>query len=732
MIMKKTQRLISKLILLTSGIFTLVSCGDNDRVSKIVFDENYQEVWKAGEIDFSKLFFEVTHENGIIEKVPVDISMINEKDLYKFYEVGDWKVKINYSETSYAIVDFTIVENEFSDDLILKSEIIAYDGASHGLKLQGPLPEGTNVYFPYGNSFSLYSQNPYQVKCIVSKEGYKTKELNGTLTITKSDYDKAILDAIEFEDAEFVYDGLEKKIVASNVPQDCTIEYYIGKNQGNTRINVGEYEIIGVLTCSNSNYNEIPNISATLKIKPAPYDMSEVKFKSKVVPYEKGKTHSIVLDESSILPNGVKVTYANNEHEDAGEYEAVAYFEGDSNHQPINPMKATLTISKKDIDLSGIKVTGAQTIYYSGEKREFEVEVPQGIKAIRKYYDQKGFELSECPVNVGVYTVNVSFGLEDGLEDYNFNLLNVPKVNGVLYIQKKVIDLTPYNFLTQTYTYDKAVHDFDVESVIVDGETVRTKLPDEVIVEKTYVFNDQELVLEKPKEVGVYKVNFDVKLKDGLLESNFDIRGIPTESGRLIINKNVIDLIDIQPADQTYVYNGEVQEYVLEGIPEDSVIANIVYHDSKGVEITPDKVKDVGDYRIHVYFSLNEEAGFDAAHYELANAKVRQPFLHIVKCRIDFSDVVPLDDIVAEASVSGFLFTGNYIKNFKNVSNYVKIVVSYSKKDGANFVPLPLGELPCEAGKYQAKVGFQLKDGLNPNNYDLYRMSEYIVNLTLE
>ena len=727
--MKRQIKLIFVSILGAASVLSLASCGEGTKVSNVSFDHDYEQVWKAGAIDFSKLSFIVTYENGNSEKVPVEASMIEKKDLYKFYEPGDWKVKINYSENTYAIVDFTIVENEFSDDLKLKDEIIAYDGKSHGLSLVGPLPEGTNVYFPYGNSFSLYSQNPYQVKCIVSKDGYKAKELNGTLTITKSEYDKKLLEAIEFKDAEYVYDGLEKKIVATNIPEDCTIEYFIGTSQGNACTNVGVYEITGVLTCSNPNYYELPNISATLTIKKATYDISGVTFEDKVEPYEKGVQHSILIGNSDLLPSGVKVTYDNNVQEDAGEYEAIAYFEGDSNHEAIAPMKAKLTITKQNIDLSSIKFVGAQTVYFNNEIQDFHVEVPKGIKVIRKYFDKKGVELPGSPSAVGVYTVKVTFGLDDSFKEGNYNLINVPKVEGVLYIQKKVLDLTEFDFTSQTYTYDGNVHEFDIETKTEDGIT--NKLPEEIIVNKTYVFNGQELVLEKPKEVGTYIVNFDVKLKEGLLADNYDVRGIPTETGRLIIVKKVIDLIDVQLEDQTVIYNEEAQEYVLEGVPTDCVNTRIVYHDPSGAEITPDKVKDAGDYRVHVYFSLNEEGGYDSDHYELINAKVRQPFLHILRYRVDFTDIVPLD-VTAKATPSGYVYDPSNIKNFLTVSDYVDLECVYYKRVGNTFVQIPLGEYPTEAGKYQVKVGFKLKTGKDPKNFELYNKSDYTVNLTLE
>ena len=228
--MKSLKNSFVKFIVATSCIFVLASCGETNNIASVVFNDNYQSEWKVGEIDFSTLFYTVTYKNGSTEQVPVTVDMIAEADLYKFYSPGEWKVNINFNEHYHSIVEFTIYENTFDETIKLENKVIAYDGKTHGLDLLGPIPEGTKIYYPLGNSFTNYSVEPYEIKCILSKDGYKTKELSGRLTITQTDYPKEILDQIKFEDAEYTYDGTEKSVVAKNVPSDCTIEYFIDKN----------------------------------------------------------------------------------------------------------------------------------------------------------------------------------------------------------------------------------------------------------------------------------------------------------------------------------------------------------------------------------------------------------------------------------------------------------------------------------------------------------------------
>ena len=81
-------------------------------------------------------------------------------------------------------------------------------------------------------------------------------------------------------------------------------------------------------------------------IAKAEYDMSGVSFDDMTVVYG---GQDFTLEISGELPDGVRVSYENNRHSEAGVYEAVASFSGDAdNYEPIDDMFATLTIVAVD------------------------------------------------------------------------------------------------------------------------------------------------------------------------------------------------------------------------------------------------------------------------------------------------------------------------------------------------------------------------------------------------
>ena len=88
------------------------------------------------------------------------------------------------------------------------------------------------------------------------------------------------------------------------------------------------------------------------------YDMSGVTFNGASYVYD-GEEHSLSIEGT--LPDGVSVMYLNNNKVNAGTYEVVAKFTGDTkNYYPIEDMKATLTIAKAGVD--GISFVGDTVI----------------------------------------------------------------------------------------------------------------------------------------------------------------------------------------------------------------------------------------------------------------------------------------------------------------------------------------------------------------------------------
>ncbi len=134
--------------------------------------------------------------------------------------------------------------------------------------------------------------------------------------------------------------------------------YTVTENNGGT--NVGNYDV--KLTLSDSaNYawqgSEGAEITLTFKIIKATYDMSGVSFED-VTLIEDGTSKSIAA--SGQLPEGVSVTYENNNQSKCGVYEVVASFSGDYvNYNQIPDMTATLTLLRTALSVETSEVPGA-------------------------------------------------------------------------------------------------------------------------------------------------------------------------------------------------------------------------------------------------------------------------------------------------------------------------------------------------------------------------------------
>ena len=431
------KSLFTKLILPCLFFPFLCSCSGNNGITSAVLDENYPDTLYVGDVNFSDFKFNVTHTNGLVEQIPVTRSMVDENDLYKFYQPGNWKIRFNYYNF-YSIAEFTILINEFSDDIHLINETVAYDGQSHGLSIGGSLPEGTEVYYPSGNSFIDSSPTPYKITAILTKDGYNAKTLTGELTINKAYYDQSKLDAIIFEDKEFVYDGNEKSIEAENVPDDITVSYSIEGNPGNKMVDAGEYYVRADFNVTNPNYYPIHYKIAKLTILKATYNLSGVHFNDKSFVYD-GKIHSLEVTGAETLPSDVHIEYVNNGKINADTYEVIAKFTGNINFNPINDMHAYMYILPQSIDLGHLNYP-PQEVNFTGEIQEynsFEGKIPTILYPVCTYFhnDQEAKEVKE-PVDPGEYIVVVSFLFVDGAIPSNFELINVPTKCGLLVIHE--------------------------------------------------------------------------------------------------------------------------------------------------------------------------------------------------------------------------------------------------------------------------------------------------------
>ena len=206
----------------------------------------------------------------------------------------------------------------------LDSASFTYDGTAKSLSLSGALPTGVDVSFSGNEQTAVGS---HQVTATISGDNYNTLTLKATLTIVAAD-----ITGVRLESAEYTYDGKPKSLkLSAEVPEGVTITF-----AGNGKTNAGEYKVVAVL--SGEGYNTL-TLEATLKINKASLS-GALTLASKEVNYEKGKTHSLVVEGE--IPDGVTVTYSNENIEYAGIYTITVVIEGENYERLV--LTATLTI----------------------------------------------------------------------------------------------------------------------------------------------------------------------------------------------------------------------------------------------------------------------------------------------------------------------------------------------------------------------------------------------------
>ena len=258
----------------------------------------------------------------------------------------------------------------------------------------------------------------------------------------------ADLEGVVFEDKTVTYDGSEKNIFATDVPEGVSVVY-----EGNGKINAGEYTVTAKFY-----YNDefLTSKSATLVIKKATLNMSGVSFGDKTVTYD-GTEHSIAL--TGTLPAGVSVKYDGNGKVNAGNYTVTAHFEYNTqNYEAISDMSAILTIKKATLNMSGVSF-GDKTVTYDGTEHSIALmgTLPAGVSV---KYDGNG------KVNAGNYTVTAHF-------EYNTqNYEAISDMSAILTIKKATLDISAFSFSDKTVTYDGTEHFITLTGTLPYGVSV--------------------------------------------------------------------------------------------------------------------------------------------------------------------------------------------------------------------------------------------------------------------
>jgi len=294
----------------------------------------------------------------------------------------------------------------------------------------------------------------------------------------------------------------------------------------NRHSDVGEYTATAAFYFTGEwngiNYSEIhlrgKDLTATLKITKADYDLSDVLFEDVTVTYDK-QAHSITIPVDA-LPEGLAVSYEGNEVTNAGVYTVTATFTPDANHNSPAPMTATLTINKAVYDMSGISFTG-KSVGYDGETHSIEISgtLPEGVTVS---YEGNGVNAA------GKHKVVAKFTGDSA------NYEPIPDMEA--YIELIEGKIPGISFTGKTVVFNGETQSLSIEGNLPEGTTVE------------YEGNGQ-------RNVGTYTVTAKF-YKNGVYDEKADL------TATLEINKAKIN---VTASNATKIFNGQKQSIEIKG-----------------------------------------------------------------------------------------------------------------------------------------------------------------------
>lgn len=198
---------------------------------------------------------------------------------------------------------------------------------------------------------------------------------------------------LSFESYETTYDGLSHSLEVKNLPNFATVEYDVATEY----TDAGVYVVTA--TVKADGYND-KILSATLTINKA--KLGEIVFSDKIVTWD-GEPHGVYIETE--LPSGVGVSYDGNEQTDVGEYEVTAHFDVGNNYEPIDDMKAILTVSEKTYAVTFVDYNGSVVKTVGHGKTLTDIPEPSAKDGYAASWNVQSFENVTSDMTVtAVYT----------------------------------------------------------------------------------------------------------------------------------------------------------------------------------------------------------------------------------------------------------------------------------------------------------------------------------------
>ena len=179
-----------------------------------------------------------------------------------FTNAGVYTVTATVSAPNFdtATLSATLTINKASYDMsrvVFADKSVAYDGNAHSLEATN-LPDGVTVTYIGNNQTNV---GTYTVLAVFSGDSANYNpiaNMTATLTVTQNK-----VQGVTFDSRTVTYDGAAHSLaIEGNLPQGIAVVY-----EGNSQTNAGTYTVTAKFVGSNPNFEQLPDMTATLTIE---------------------------------------------------------------------------------------------------------------------------------------------------------------------------------------------------------------------------------------------------------------------------------------------------------------------------------------------------------------------------------------------------------------------------------------------------------------------------------
>ncbi|MEG0378385.1 MAG: MBG domain-containing protein, partial [Eubacterium sp.] len=344
------------------------------------------------------------------------------------------------------------------------------------------------------------------------------------------------------------------------------------------------------------NHQKVDDMTARLTIKKLDVNMSGVSFLNKTVVYN-GQPEALQL--GGAVPSGVTdvfITYQKTGElspvttppTEVGDYTVTANFTVDISHNPVAPMTAVLSITQRDVVMTGISFSN-KTVTYNGQPQTLAItgDLPEGMTGVHYSYqkDDGSPASATAPTMAGSYTVTASF-------DINANYHAVNAKTAVLLINQKEPDMGSISFGDRTVAYDGMQKPVTITGTLPEGVTG---------VVYTYLKSDAATILtEIPSTVGNYIVTASF-----MADPNYKVP--ESKTAHLNITKAAVDMSGIHLDNKTIDYDGQPKHIAITGNQPVGVMGITYTYQKDGLgQASIDPPTEAGTYLVTAVFAVDD------------------------------------------------------------------------------------------------------------------------------